>query len=85
MLFIEYSWPAVLRIRDTYPGPWMPDPTTISIKSRGVKKLVVLPFLVATYFTKLKIILLLKRYRKKSEPIDKEYMLPKKLSPGSQK
>jgi hypothetical protein len=46
-----------------------------------------LPFFVATYFTKLKNFLLLKRYRIKFEPIDEDfwYFLRKKLAPGPQK
>jgi hypothetical protein len=59
----------VLRIRDiypgsqiqifTHPGSGIPDPKTAT-KERGEKKFVVLPFYVATNFTKLKIILVLK-------------------------
>jgi hypothetical protein len=50
---------AMLRIRDVYPGPRIPDPKT-STKERGEKIFVVIPFFVATNFTKLKIILFLK-------------------------
>jgi len=56
---------AVLRIRDVYPGSWFlpipdpgsrnPDPKTAT-KERGEKKLVAIPFYVATNFTKLQII-----------------------------
>jgi hypothetical protein len=66
---------AVLRIRDVYPGSWIlifthprsqipdpgsriPDPKTAT-KEGGEKKFVVVPFYVATNFTKLKIILVL--------------------------
>jgi hypothetical protein len=66
----------VLRIRDVYPGSRIPifthrgsripdsgsqisDPKTAT-KERGEKKLVVIPFYVATNFTKLEIILVLK-------------------------
>jgi hypothetical protein len=59
---------AVLRIRDVYPGSRIlifnhpgsriPDPKTAT-KERGGKKFVVIPFYVATNFTKLKIILVL--------------------------
>jgi hypothetical protein len=55
---------AVWRIRDVYPGSWIlifthpgsriPDPKTAT-KERGEKKLVVIPFYVATNFTTLKI------------------------------
>jgi hypothetical protein len=41
------------------PGSRIPDPKTAT-KERGEKKLVVIPFYVATNFTKLKIILVLK-------------------------
>jgi hypothetical protein len=61
----------VLRIRDVYPGSWIPDPDSdfnpsqipdpkTATKERGEKKLVVIPFYIATNFTKLKIILVLK-------------------------
>jgi hypothetical protein len=43
---------AVLRIRDVYPGSRLPDPKTAT-KERGEKKLVFIPFYVATNFTKL--------------------------------
>jgi hypothetical protein len=66
-LFLHQSKHSVLRIRDVYPGSRIlifthpgsripdpgsriPDPKT---KERGEKKLVVLPFYVATNFTKL--------------------------------
>jgi hypothetical protein len=55
-----------MRIRDVYPGfriliithpgPRIPDPKTTT-KERGEKKIVAIPFFVATNFTKLKIIL----------------------------
>jgi hypothetical protein len=51
----------VLRIRDVYPGSWISDPKTAT-NERDEKKLVVIPFLVATNFTnftKFKIILFL--------------------------
>jgi hypothetical protein len=41
------------------PGSRIPDPKT-AIKERGEKKLVVIPFYVATNFTKLNIILVFK-------------------------
>jgi hypothetical protein len=64
------------RIRDVYPGSrilifthpgsripdlgsWIPDPKTAT-KERGEKKFFVIPFYVASNFTKLKIILVLK-------------------------
>ncbi len=46
------------------PGSRIPDPKTAT-NERGEKKLVVIPFFVATNFTKLKIILFLKCWRKK--------------------
>jgi hypothetical protein len=59
----------VLRIRDVYPGSRIlifthpgsriPDPKTAT-KERGEKKFVVITFHVATYFTKLQIIFVLK-------------------------
>jgi hypothetical protein len=70
---------------------FIPDPGSRIPKQkqkRGVKKkLVVIPFYVATNFTKLKIILVLKCRRKKFGPIYKELynFLPKKLSLSSQK
>jgi hypothetical protein len=45
--------------RIPYPGSRIPDPKAAT-KERGEKKLVVIPFYVATNFTKLKIILVLK-------------------------
>jgi hypothetical protein len=87
---------AVLQIRDVYPGSRIlifthpgsriPDPKT-AIKERGEKKFVVIPFYVATNFTKLKIILVLKCWRKKFGPIFKELynFLPQNLSLSSQK
>ncbi len=54
----------VLRIRDVYPGSRIPDPKTAT-KERGEKKCVVITFYVATNFTKLQIILVLKWWRKK--------------------
>ncbi len=55
-----------------YPG------SNNNIKEEG-EKFVVLPFLVAINFTKLKIILFLNRCRQKFEPIDKDfkYFYPK--------
>jgi hypothetical protein len=53
------------------PGSRIPDPKTAT-KERGEKKLVVIPFYVATNFTKLNIILVLKCRRKKFGPIFKE-------------
>jgi hypothetical protein len=85
----------VLRIRDVYPGSRflsildpesrIPDPKS-SKRSRG-KKLVALPFFVATNITKLKLSLFLNWWRKKFEPLYKELrnFLPKKLSLSSQK
>jgi hypothetical protein len=55
----------------TPPGSLIPDPKTAT-KERGEKKFVVMPFYVATNFTTLKIILVLKRLRKKFGPIFKE-------------
>jgi hypothetical protein len=57
----------VFRIRDVYPGSWILiffpsrilDPKTAT-KERGEKKFVDITFYVATNFTKLKIILVLK-------------------------
>jgi hypothetical protein len=65
----------VWRIRDVYPGSripdpdfypsrisdlgsWIPDPKTAA-KERGEKKIFVIPFYIATNFTKLKINLVL--------------------------
>ncbi len=75
----------VLRIRDVYPGSWflpIPDPgSRISDtgsriqkqqQKRGVKKIVVKPFFVATNFTKFKIILFFECWRKKFGPVFKE-------------
>ncbi len=69
------------------PGSWflpIPDPRTAT-KKRGEKKLVVIPFYLATNFTKLNIILVLKSWRKKCWSIFKELynFLPKKLSLSS--
>jgi hypothetical protein len=78
----------VLRIRDVYPGSRIliftlpgsrisvtgsriPNPKTAT-KERGEKKFVVILFHVATNFTKLKIILVLKCSRKKFGPNFKE-------------
>jgi hypothetical protein len=52
---------------DFYPYR-IPDPTTAT-KEEGENVFVVIPFLGATNFTKMKIILFLKRYRNKSGPI----------------
>jgi hypothetical protein len=57
-------------------------------QKRGVKKKIfVIPFYVATNFTKLNIILVLKSLRKNLGKFSKNYrtFLPKKLSPSSQK
>ncbi len=72
---------AVWRIRDVYPGSRIlifthpgsriPDPKTAT-KERGEKKFVVITLYVATNFTKLQIILVLKCWRKKFVPIFKE-------------
>jgi hypothetical protein len=67
----------VLRIRDVFiPDPdfypsRIPDPKTAT-KEGGEKKIDVKPYYVATNFTKLYIILVLKCYRKKFGPIFKE-------------
>jgi hypothetical protein len=53
---------------DFYPSP---DPKTAT-KEKDEKKIVVVPFFVAINFTKLKIILFLKCWRKKIGPIFKE-------------
>jgi hypothetical protein len=66
---IEICIPTVLRIRDVYPGSRIPDPDfypswipdlgsripdpKTATKERGEKKLVVIPFHVATNFTQL--------------------------------
>jgi hypothetical protein len=55
---------------DFYPFR-IPDPKTAT-KERGEKKLLVKPFFVATNFTKLKIILFFKYWRKKFGPVFKE-------------
>jgi hypothetical protein len=55
---------------DFYPSR-IPDPKTAT-KERGEKKFFVIPFFVATKFTKLKIILFLKCGRKKFGPVFKE-------------
>ncbi len=70
---------------DFYPSR-IPDPKTAT-KERGEKKLVVILFYVATNFTKLKIILVLKCRRKKFGPIFKELFnfLPQKLPQSYQK
>ncbi len=56
----------------------IPDPKTAT-KERGEKKIVVIPFFVATNFAKLNIILFLKCQTKKFGPIFKELLkfLPK--------
>ncbi len=84
---------AVLRIRDVYSGYRIlifTHPGSRIQKQqqkRGVQKNCVIPFYVATNFSKLKIILVLKCWRKKFGPIFKELwnFLPKKLSLSSQK
>ncbi len=94
-------WPllcSVLRIRDVYPGSRIlifthpgsriSDPgSKNSNKREGRKKKFLITFYVATNFTKLKIILVLKCWRKKFGQIFKELknFLPKKLSLSSQK
>jgi hypothetical protein len=50
---------SVWRIRDVYPGSRIPNPKTAT-KEMGEKKLVVITFYVATKFTILQIILVLK-------------------------
>ncbi len=75
------SQKTVLRIRDVYPGSRIlifthprsriPDPKTAT-KVRGEKKFFVILFYVATNFTKLIIILVLKCWRNKFGPIFKE-------------
>ncbi len=55
----------------THPGTRIPDPKTAT-KERGEQKFDVIPFYVATNFTKLYIILVLKCRRKKFGPIFKE-------------
>ena len=83
-LQLDMSW-AVLRIRDVYPGFWIPDPdfypsqipdpgSNYSNKGEGWKKNWCHTFFVATNFTKLKIILFLKCWRKKFGPIFKELL-----------
>ncbi len=70
-----------------HPGSCISDPgSKNSNKREGWKKLVVITFYVATNFTKLQIILVLKCGRKKFGPIFKELQnfLPKKLSISSQ-
>ncbi len=91
---------AVWRIRDVYPGSriWflpIPDPgsrisdpgSKNSNKRQEWKNFFVIPFFVATNFTKLNIILFLISWRKKFGPIFQELLkiLPKKLSPSPQK
>ncbi len=94
---MSYTVP-VLWIRDVYPGSRIPDPdfypsripdlgSKNSNKRERWKKLVVIPFCVATNFTKLKIIFVLKCRRKTFGPIFKDLLnfLPQKLSQSSQK
>ncbi len=67
------------------PGSQISDPKTAT-KERGEKKFVVIPFYVATNFTKLKISLGLKCWRKIGSIFKELYnILPKKLSLSSQK
>ena len=68
------------------PGSRIPDQKTAT-KERGEKTFDVIPFYVATNFTKLYIILVLKCWRKKFGPIFKKLwnFLPKKLSLNSPK
>ncbi len=64
---------AVLRIRDVYPGSRISDPgSKTSNKREGWKKIIVLPFFVATNIIKLKTTLFLKWWRKNFGPIYKE-------------
>ncbi len=68
-----HSGTHMLRIWDVYPGSWflpfpdpgsrIPEPKTAT-KDRSEKKFLVIPFYVATNFTKMKIILVLKCWRK---------------------
>jgi hypothetical protein len=80
-------WP-VWRIRDVYPGSWFftHPGSQNSNKREGWKNFFVIPFYLATNFTKLTIILVLKSWRKKFGSIFKELynFLPKKLSLSSQ-
>jgi hypothetical protein len=68
------------------PGSQIPDPKTAT-KERGEKKFVVITFYVATNFTKLQLILVLKCGRKNLGQFSKNYrtFYPKKLSLSSQK
>ncbi len=71
----------------THPGSRISDPgSQNSNKREGWKKFFVIPFYLATNFTKLNIILVLKSWRKKFGSIFKELynILPKKLSLSSQ-
>ncbi len=70
---------------DFYPSR-IPDPKT-GTKERGEKKFYVISFYVATNFTNLNIILVLKCWRKKFGPIfiELQNFLPKKLSLNSPK
>jgi hypothetical protein len=71
---------AVLRIRDVYPrarilnfySSRIPDPKTAT-KVRGEKKIVVIPFFVATNFTKLINFLFLKSWKKNLAQFSKNY------------
>ncbi len=77
----------------THPGSRIPDPGSrisdpkTATKERGKIFFFVIPFYGATNFTKLKIILVFKCWRKKFGPIFKELQnfLPEKLSLSSQK
>jgi hypothetical protein len=68
----------VLRIRDDYPG------SQNSNKREGWKKLNVIPFHVATNFTKLKIMLVLKWWRKKFGQIVTKHSKKWVWDPGSE-
>jgi hypothetical protein len=68
-MFIPDSGSGFLPIPDL--GSRNPDPKTAT-KERSEKKFVVIPFYVATNFTKLKIILVFKCWRKEFWPIFKE-------------
>jgi hypothetical protein len=88
-------WLSWVRIGNAEPDPnsaaWkfesrIPEPKT-KTEERSEKKFVIIPFNVATNFTKLKIILVSKCGRKKFEPISKNYraFYPKKLPLSSQR
>ncbi len=74
----------MLRIRDVYPESriliFTHPGSKNSHKREGRKKLVVIPFFVATNFTKLKIIFIFEMQKKKYRPILKDIkeLLPQK-------